>query len=107
MSFGSLTRKPVSHRALSLFCLVPLLLLNALAASPALHHCLHPDADQPDHHCAVTLLSAGKLDLASAPLVVHSLGLGWVTGDFLPPSATFVPFAYRLLPGRAPPALPA
>ena len=41
------------------------LLLNLLAASPSLHELFHHDADQPGHHCAVTLLAHGKVDSSS------------------------------------------
>ena len=40
-----------------------LLALQALAASPHLHHLLHEDSHQPDHQCAVKLLSDGMVDL--------------------------------------------
>ena len=41
-----------------------------LAASPRLHHWVHPDADDDDHDCAVVLFLHGGGDVGPAPLIV-------------------------------------
>ncbi len=41
-----------------------------LAASPQLHEFFHPDANQPGHECAVTLIVAGSYDHTVTPPVV-------------------------------------
>lgn len=38
------------------------LLVITMAASPALHHWLHGDADESDHQCAVTAMIDGQFD---------------------------------------------
>jgi hypothetical protein len=79
-------------------------LLAAFAASPALHHAIHSDAANPNHHCAITLLAHAQIDVpecnsslclssslyAYAPLVELSVSSGIV--ELLPP-------------GRGPPVL--
>lgn len=82
------------------------LLLDAMAACPSLHELIHHDADQPGHHCAVTMFSHGKVDSVSVEVVAP------------PPTASFecLPLTYNsvfsvsmatLPPGRAPPIFPA
>lgn len=84
--------------------LVLYVLLAAFAASPALHQAIHSDAGDPDHHCAITMLAQGQIELPDcgaalclaptyyvyAPLVELSVSSGIV--ELLPP-------------GRGPPAL--
>lgn len=41
------------------------LLLDAMAACPALHELIHHDADTPGHHCAVTMFAHGQVDAVS------------------------------------------
>jgi hypothetical protein len=41
----------------------------AMAASPSLHHWLHHDAGDSDHHCVVTAIANGQLDLAVAGIL--------------------------------------
>jgi hypothetical protein len=41
-----------------------------LAASPQLHARFHPDANSPNHECAVTLIATGKYTHVGAPIVV-------------------------------------
>ena len=38
------------------------LLLDAMAACPALHELIHHDADKPGHECAVTMFAHGKVE---------------------------------------------
>lgn len=74
-----------------------------MAASPAIHHFIHPDADQGSHHCAATLLSQGQVDAASIGTVVVRPDL--LLGNFILPAAPELATAdYRLMPGRAPPS---
>lgn len=42
-----------------------ILLLDAMAACPALHELIHHDADKCDHHCAATMFAQGKVDSAA------------------------------------------
>lgn len=78
--------------------LVLFLFVLAMGASESLHRAFHPDADEPNHQCAVTMLHAGQVDaptvgapiihpqpLAFALTVIESFS---VTSEvvFLPPS---------------------
>jgi hypothetical protein len=78
--------------------------LQALVASPVLHKCLHHDADQADHECAVTLLAHGNCEIASDVPVL-------ITPSSFVPERTQAPVSpvlevdYQLLPGRAPPSV--
>src|ERR1700759_1505465 len=47
-----------------------LLFAGALAASPQLHQYFHSGANQPQHECAVTLISSGGYEHTPAPLVI-------------------------------------
>jgi hypothetical protein len=73
-----------------------------MAVSPCLHHDLHPDSHQPDHKCAVKLLSEGQLDVelggvsVSPPQLVRFAPLR-------PETISPVTPALLLPPGRAPP----
>lgn len=79
------------------------LLLNALAASPALHELIHKDANQASHACVVTLFAHGQVDSASGEVpVVVPMALIETTSSiiFSVPSTAI----QNLPPGRAPPA---
>jgi len=55
---------------IALFCAV------ALSSSPQWHERVHPDAKQPQHECAITLIAAGNVHHAApAPLCVRPLSL--------------------------------
>jgi hypothetical protein len=41
-----------------------------LSASPELHQRVHPDANQADHSCAVTLIASGNYDHAVEPPLI-------------------------------------
>lgn len=56
-----------------------LLLLQTLAVSPFLHHCVHDEASAPDHVCAVQTVAQGHLSLANP-------------GSELPPAPPLFPF---------------
>ncbi len=82
------------------------LLLDAMAACPALHELIHHDADKPGHECAVTLFAHGNVDsvtveispaaptclIMAAPPVVFSI---------------FAPSIENLPSGRGPPVFSA
>ena len=81
-----------------------ILLLDAMVACPALHELIHKDADEADHHCAVTMFAQGKVDSAVCEIAA------------LPPTAAietvqhftvsiFSPDVKNLPHGRAPPVL--
>ncbi len=112
---GRKTIMPIMRKVRSLRCspqframvavvLVLYVLLVAFAASPVLHEAVHSDAANPNHHCAITLVAQGQIELSDggtalclarpcytcAPLVNLSVSSGIV--ELLPP-------------GRGPPAL--
>jgi hypothetical protein len=87
---------------LAALLILQVLVLLALAASPALHHAFHPDSNAPDHDCPVTLFAKGQLSEAITPVV--ALMAVFVICAVLPPSVRqpFL-FDYRFAPSRAPP----
>ena len=105
MTKQSPTRKVTTARtAVSLLCLALFLFLEAAASIPELHRCLHHDADHADHHCAVTLLSHGKLHTSIEPLISAELPVSFVFLIPLSHDTVLTAVDYQLLPGRAPPA---
>ena len=80
------------------------LLLDAMAACPALHEMIHHDAGKEDHDCAVTMLAAGKMDSATCDIVIPPPTILVETTQSFIVSA-FSPAIENLPPGRAPPAL--
>jgi len=46
------------------------LLLDAMAACPALHELIHKDADKAGHECAVTMFAHGKVESATVEIPV-------------------------------------
>jgi hypothetical protein len=44
----------------------------ALSGSPQLHQRVHPDANRPDHSCAVTLIASGSYDHAAHPPLINA-----------------------------------
>ncbi len=90
-------------RAVAVAVLCLFLALVALATSPALHQVLHADANDPGHHCAVTHIAKGHVDvpislppLAPCPALTES------------PPVKVISFAGRVAyqpPGRGPPQL--
>ena len=81
-----------------------ILLLDAMAACPALHEMIHKDADHADHQCAVTMFAHGKVDSTTCEVPVV-LPVVWV--EIVPLSGfSFFSSAFENLPqGRAPPVL--
>jgi hypothetical protein len=81
-----------------------ILLLDAMAACPALHELIHKDADKAGHECAVTMFAHGKVESATVeiPAIVPTASIENT------PQIGFSVFSTAIenLPqGRAPPAL--
>jgi hypothetical protein len=79
----------------------------ALAVSPQLHERIHPDANQPQHECGVTLIAAGNYHHAPPPVVVVrpdlSTQISWIST--LTPIWVASPFLDASIFEHAPPAL--
>jgi hypothetical protein len=95
-------RKPAGKSVLALLMLVLYLLPAALAASAALHKCVHDDADTPEHHCAATVIALGQVDTVPAAVVVVVPAIGCLQALTAEVQA-IASGDYWLLPGRAPP----
>lgn len=80
------------------------LLLGTLAASPVLHETFHADAKHPGHHCAITALMQGHVDV---PICDVSLSLVPFLSGYASPFLLSVPgeAANLFPPGRGPPVL--
>ena len=90
--------------ALSGLLVALVLLLNALAASSALHELVHKDADKASHACVVTLFAHGQVDSVSGEVpVAVPLALIETTPStiFSVPSTAI----QNLPPGRGPPTV--
>jgi len=84
-------------------CLGVFLLVQAMAAMPAFHAWLHPDAAAPAHECAVALLLHGQVHGATTeitPAPCRPLLLACSAARIV----DFVSADVALLPGRGPPA---
>jgi hypothetical protein len=81
-----------------------ILLLDAMAACPALHEMIHHDAGKEDHDCAVTMLALGKMDSAVCEIVIPPPALVVETTQYFVISF-FRPAIENLPQGRAPPFL--
>lgn len=81
-----------------------ILLIDLMAASPALHELIHVDAGQPDHHCTVTLFAHGQVDSAVCEIAAPTISIRWIHAS--PPVAfpAVDPLVVLLPPGRAPPS---
>jgi hypothetical protein len=78
------------------------LLLSAMAASPALHEWFHSDASDAQHQCAVTMFAHGQMDSGAldVPVVAPlSMVATLATVEF----SIFSPAIENLPAGRAPP----
>jgi hypothetical protein len=75
----------------------------AMAEFGALHRLLHADAGQAEHHCAVTMLVGGQVDVATGEVRV-AFTPAVAVAVVMPAAQIFVAVDYSLLPGRAPPA---
>jgi len=81
-----------------------ILLLDAMAACPALHELIHHDADQPGHECAVTMFAQGKVDSATVEVPAASAVVSIETVSQIEFSVFHTVLAF-LPDGRAPPVL--
>ena len=100
-SFVRQVAKPVLAGLLAL----SFLFLTTLAASPSLHHSIHPDASSPTHSCVIGLLAKGHLHSAPAVLTAPH-GQSLFGGVLLLQESAAVPSAdYRFSSSRAPPCL--
>jgi hypothetical protein len=91
-------------RCVAAFMLLLFVGVHLLAASHELHHELHDDADSGGHQCAVTALTNGQVDCASAaPSVPAPVATVEARQIFSESSPALTPC--RLLAGRAPPVL--
>ena len=90
--------------ALAVLLLGLVLLLNAMAAVPALHELIHKDADEAGHQCAVTLFAHGHVESAigHVPVVLPAAVIE-ITPHFI--FSLFSPAIENLPLGRAPPVL--
>ena len=80
------------------------LLLTAMAASPALHKLIHKDADHADHECVVTMFAHGKIDSVTCEVFVVAPTVGYETT----PSINLFVFSApieNLSRSRAPPSI--
>jgi hypothetical protein len=80
-----------------------ILLLDAMAACPALHEMIHHDADEHDHHCAVTMLAQGKVDTATVDVPIINYSILPVETVSLAEIIVFSATIENLPPSRAPP----
>ena len=95
---------PIGKPALAALLVGIVLLLDAMAACPALHKMIHHDAGKEDHDCAVTMLALGKMDSAVFDIVIPPpTDLVETTRHFT--ISVFSPAIEHLPQGRAPPAL--
>jgi len=79
-----------------------ILLLDAMAACPELHELIHKDANEADHHCAVTVFAQGKVDLAICEVPIVKPTVWFETA--LPVNFPVFSAPIENLPrGRAPP----
>ena len=99
-------------KQLGKWLLVPLivgtiLLIDLMAASPALHELIHVDAGQPDNDCTITLFGHGQVDSAVCEIAAPTISIRWI--NTCPPvTVPFVdPLVVLLPPSRAPPVSPA
>jgi hypothetical protein len=80
------------------------LLLDAMAACPALHELIHKDADKPGHECAVTMFAHGKVETATVevPAAIATVPVEATPQIHFPFASTAIE---NLPQGRAPPAV--
>ena len=81
-----------------------ILLLNAMAACPALHEMIHKDADKADHQCAVTMFAHGKVDSATCE-VPAVLPIVWIETTPQIEFSFFSSAIQNLPQDRAPPSV--
>ena len=67
----------VRHRLVAALVCAHVLAMMALAASPRLHHWVHPDADDDDHDCAAVLCLHGGCDQVPPAVAVPGCAGLW------------------------------
>ncbi len=96
--------KKICKPALAALLVGLILLIDAMAACPALHELIHKDADEHDHHCAVTMFAQGKVDLTTCEIIVPEPTVLIETAQCFTFSI-FSPVIENLPHGRAPPLI--
>jgi hypothetical protein len=76
-----------------------------LSASPSLHRLIHPDADDANHECAVTLFAHAQVLLLPKAIILAVVILGFVEFICLPRIALLPIRPRQLPPGRGPPVM--
>jgi hypothetical protein len=96
--------RTASRRAKAALLLGLLLSVLGMATSPSLHKFVHPNATNPDHHCAATLLASGQVDAASSDFAIPAVLLVPIAANQAVVSTPSVP-SFNLSLSRGPPAL--
>ena len=94
-----------SHRLAGGLLLCLFLAVLALTQFESLHLWFHPDAKQPNHHCAVVTLSGGQVDAPPPCAVTAAVPTVVAVMESPYPPAVFPSFDFILLPSCGPPAL--
>jgi hypothetical protein len=95
--------KRTAKTVLSLVLLLQMIGLLVLAASPALHHALHPDSNHCDHGCIVTLFIKGQLCGTEVTPIITVFAAFLIYAVLLPDARPRLLFQYRFDASRAPP----
>src|SRR5258708_6119644 len=92
----------LSHRVLAAVLALAVLVVHAIAGSPALHRAVHKSPNAPDHHCLISLFASGHVDATPVEVLVRQpLSIDTADVHFTLLSASI---PEHLLPaGRAPP----
>jgi hypothetical protein len=95
---------PIGKPALAALLVGVVLLLDAMAACPALHEMIHHDAGKEDHECAVTMFAHGKAISVTCEIIIPppTLSIEIVRPLII---SVYSPAIENLPQGRAPPAL--
>ena len=80
------------------------LMVQAMAAVPALHNLVHSDSSNPSHQCAATLFVHGQVHYSNVSVEV-TRSVPCLPGRQWKPNVIFVSADVQLLPCRGPPAL--
>ena len=87
---------PLFRRLIAALTLAHLVAVLALAASPRLHHWVHPDEQDDDGDCAVVLFLHGGCNQAPAPLIVPGCADIWQTTDAIVTEPIRVPSVFAV-----------
>jgi xanthine/uracil permease len=90
--------------AITVLLVALVLLLNAMAACPALHELIHHDADAPDHECGVTMFAHGQVDGVSAEVPAPAQ-VTFIESLPVVEFSVFSPAIKNLPDGRGPPVV--